>query len=158
MVNIKKILTKEFIAYAIISYKIENCSIKKKEYNKYLYTANCKFCPVKNKCRIANKTYDNLYIFDRQTISCSQYILHYFNIKNNYQDYIKKIKICDIIELIKSYRMNYYEDASCKYIDKSLLNCPLFDICKKHDFKYNCCYSNENDNLLIWNVEDIKKE
>ena len=52
----------------------------------------------------------------------------------------------------------YYEDANCKYIDKYLLNCPLYDICKNYDFKYNCCYKNENDNLLIWNVEDIKIE
>ena len=61
---------------------------------------------------------DNLNIFDRQIISCTQSILRFFNIKNNYKDYIKNLKICDIIELIKSYRMNYYEDANCKYIDK----------------------------------------
>lgn len=158
MINIKDLLTKEFVSCAIISYKIENCQICKISKNKSLYIANCKYCPTKSICQIKNNSCENINIFDRQILYCIQSILKYFNDKNNYKKYIKSIKICDIIELIKAYKMNYYNDTSCKYIDNNLLNCPIYNICKKYKFKYNCCYKNENDNLLIWNVEDIKKE
>ena len=153
---IKKILTKEFISCAIISYKIEKCIVNKTSNNKFQYTANCKYCPINNNCDIKNTTCENINIFDRQIISCVQSLLKYFN--NNFKKYINNLKFYDIIELFKAYKTNFYQDANCKYIDNNLLHCPLYSICKNFCFKYNCCYENENDNLLIWNVEPIKKE
>ena len=150
--HIKEKLNKEFITCAILSYKIENANVKQNT----KYIANCKYCPITN-CQIKNNI-ANTNIFDIQALSCVQSILQYFNIDDNYKNYIQRLSNYDIIDLIKAYRMNYYQDDNCKFIDNNLLHCPIYDICKKYNFKYNCCFKDEDDNLTIWSVEHIKEE